>query len=136
MKGSEKFKTRIEDFLKGKSESDFSFAPMLEKASKDVESCLKYIISEVKKTGECAFDDSEIFDMAVKYYTDDTIGIPPEIKCRVTTNQPAEADLFSASAPLLENAVDSAPAVENTVTAPIVKHSPKPAQTTLILFDL
>lgn len=136
MKGSEKFKTRIEDFLKEKSQSDFSFAPMLEKTTKDVESCLKYIISEVKKTGECAFDDSEIFDMAVKYYTDDTIGIPPEIKCRVTATPPKEADLFSAPAPLLENPFDSIPAVENAVTIPIVKHTPKPAQTTLTLFDL
>ncbi|WP_347053612.1 Cas9 inhibitor AcrIIA9 family protein [Flavobacterium olei] len=104
MKGSEKFKTRIEDFLKKKSQSDSVFAPMLEKALKNVENCLKYIISEVKKTGECTFDDSEIFDMAVTYYTDDTIGNIPEIKCRVTTNKSKEADLFSAPAPIAEKA--------------------------------
>nr|WP_199001278.1 Cas9 inhibitor AcrIIA9 family protein [Flavobacterium sp. ASV13] len=136
MKGTEKFKTRIEDFLKAKSQSDSVFALMLEKASKNVENCLKYIISEVKKTGECAFDDREIFDMAVTYYTDDTIGIIPEIKCRVTTNQPKEADLFSAPAPVAENAkvfIPDAPVPAKDI--PLQKTA-KQAQTTLTLFDL
>ncbi|MDQ1164629.1 Cas9 inhibitor AcrIIA9 family protein [Flavobacterium sp. SORGH_AS_0622] len=105
MKGSEKFKTRIEDFLKEKSQSDTAFATMLLKASKNLENCLKYIISEVMKTGECAFDDSEIFDMAVAYYTDDTIGNIPEIKCRVTTNQPKRL-ICSPLPPLLQKMPD------------------------------
>jgi hypothetical protein len=136
MKGSEKFKTRIEDFLKEKSVSDCTFAPMLEKASKDVDSCLKYIISEVKKTGECAFDDSEIFDMAVKYYTDDTIGNTPEIRCRVTTNQPKEADLFSAPAPIAENPVQKNSAVYLPAKQIPLQQTKKPVQTDLTLFDL
>ncbi len=126
MKGSEKFKTRIEDFLKEKSLSDTAFAPMLEKISKNIDSCLAYIFGEVRKTGQCAFDDSEIFDMAIKYYTDDTIGIPPEIKCRVEVREPSQPDLFSAPIP-------SAPAGE---VKPLVKETPKTAQTTLTLFDL
>lgn len=136
MKGSEKFKTRIEDFLKEKSVSDCTFAPMLEKASKDVDSCLKYIISEVKKTGECAFDDSEIFDMAVAYYTDDTIGNLPDIRCRITTNQPKEADLFSAPSPIAENTVQKNPAVSLPAKEIPLQQTKKQAQTTLTLFDL
>ncbi|ABQ06594.1 Cas9 inhibitor AcrIIA9 family protein [Flavobacterium johnsoniae] len=136
MKGSEKFKTRIEGFLKGKSLSDAAFAPMLEKASKNVENCLKYIISEVKKTGECAFDDSEIFDMAVTYYTDDTIGNLPDIRCRVTTNQPKEADLFSAPAPIAENAKQVIPDAPVPATDIPLQKTAKQAQTTLTLFDL
>jgi hypothetical protein len=136
MNGSEKFKTRIEDFLSEKSVSDPLFAPMLAKTSKNVENCLKYIISEVKKTGFCAFDDSEIFDMAVKYYTDDTIGIPPEIKCRVTVNQPQTADLFSAPPAITQNAVQNIPVAKTAVVASSVKAIPKHAQTTLTLFDL
>jgi len=136
MKGSEKFKTRIEDFLKEKSQLDSAFAPMLEKASKNVENCLKYIISEVKKTGECAFDDSEIFDMAVIYYTDDTIGNIPDIRCRVTTNQPKEADLFSAPAPIEENPVQTSPAYSLPAKQIPLQQSQKQLQTALTLFDL
>ncbi|UPZ17921.1 Cas9 inhibitor AcrIIA9 family protein [Flavobacterium humidisoli] len=136
MKPSEKFKTRIEDFLKEKSLSDCAFAPMLEKASKNVDSCLKYIISEVKKTGECAFDDSEIFDMAVAYYTDDTIGNLPDIKCRVTTNQPKEADLFSAPAANTENAVQKIPAAAVAAKEIPLQQPQKQIQTALTLFDL
>lgn len=131
MNGSEKFKTRIENFLKEKSLTDTTFAPMLEKASKNVENCLKYIIAEVKKTGFCAFDDSEIFDMAVQYYIDDTIGLPPEIKCKVMVNQPQEADLFTAAAPDTES-ISIAP----TPIAYLKKSNQKQAQTTLTLFDL
>ncbi|KAF2334608.1 Cas9 inhibitor AcrIIA9 family protein [Flavobacterium nitrogenifigens] len=136
MKGSEKFKKRIEDFLKGKSQSDSAFAPMLEKASKNLENCLKYIISEVKKTGECAFDDSEIFDMALTYYTDDTIGNIPEIKCTVTTNQPKEADLFSPPAPIAEKAeqiISDAPFPAKDIP---LQRTARQAQTTLTLFEL
>lgn len=136
MKGSEKFKTRIEDFLKEKSQSDTAFAPMLLKASKNLENCLKYIIFEVKKTGECAFDDSEIFDMAVKYYTDDTIGNIPEIKCRVTADQPKEADLFSAPAHIAENAKQVIPDAPVPAKDIPLQKTAKQAQTTLTLFDL
>jgi len=136
MNGSEQFKTRIEDFLSEKSLSDPLFATMLAKTSKNVENCLKYIISEVKKTGFCAFDDSEIFDMSVKYYTDDNIGIPPEIKCRVTVNQPQTADLFSAPPPVGQNAVHNFPVEQTPLVSPAVKAIPKTAQTTLTLFDL
>lgn len=135
MKGSEKFKTRIEDFLKEKSLSDASFSEAFAKATKNVENCLKYIIAEVKKTGECAFDDSEIFDMAVKYYTDDTIGSLPDIKCRVTVNQPQKADLFSAPVPLEENAVKRNAETAHPFVPPPLEQTPKASQTTLTLFD-
>lgn len=126
MNGSEKFKIRIEDFLKEKSLSDTAFAPMLEKASKNVENCLKYIIEEVKKTGLCAFDDSEIFDMAIRYYNDDTIGMPTEIKCKVTLNQPDKIDLFTAPSTSIDTTVQKSPVIT----------TPKTIQTTLTLFDL
>jgi len=136
MKGSEKFKTRIEDFLKEKSMSDCAFAPLLEKASKNLDSCLKYIISEVKKTGECAFDDSEIFDMAVAYYTDDTIGNLPDIRCKVMTNQPKETDLFSTPAPIEENTVQNNPAASVPAEEIPLQQTKKEVQTALTLFEL
>lgn len=136
MNGSEKFKERIEDFLKEKSLSDAAFAPMLEKAAKNVENCLKYIIAEVRKTGLCAFDDSEIFEMAVKYYTDDTIGVPPEIKCRVAVNEPAKPDLFSAPPAMAESGTEKMPAAAFPAKEIPLQKTVKPAQTALTLFDL
>lgn len=80
----------------------------------------------MKKTGFCAFDNSEIFDMAVKYYTDDSIVQPQPVQCRVDVNPPAKADLFSSASEVPHNSV----VAKNTVPAL------KPAPKTLTLFDL
>jgi hypothetical protein len=126
MKASEQFKTVIENFLSETALNDTAFAPNLSKASKNIESCINYIFGEVKKTGLCAFDNQEIFDMAVKYYTDDTILPPAPVSCKAVVNQPLQADLFTP--------VPTAP--QNTIQNTEVKHTPKPVQTTLTLFDL
>ncbi|MNL45182.1 hypothetical protein D3C87_1678080 [compost metagenome] len=126
MKASEQFKTAIENYLNDTAQRDSSFAPNLSKASKNLESCINYIFDEVKKTGLCAFDNQEIFDMAVKYYTDDTIGAPAPINCKVVVNPPVVADLFSSA----------------TLETPIIEHKTalkqetKPTEKTLTLFDL
>lgn len=126
MKASEQFKTAIENYLNDMAQMDLVFAPNLNKASKNIESCINYIFGEVKKTGLCAFDNQEIFDMAVKYYTDDTILSPLPISCKVVINPPVVADLFT-SAPM------GSPITEKKT---IVKLGAKPAQKTLTLFDL
>ncbi|SHH92207.1 PcfK-like protein [Flavobacterium sp. CF108] len=127
MKPSDDFKTAIENYLHSTAMSDTVLAQSLTKETKNIESCFNYIFGEVKKTGLCAFDNQEIFDMAVKYYTDDTIAEHAPINCKVVVNQPAEADLFTP-APL------TAPQIVAQETAVIQK--PKSAQTTLTLFDL
>ena len=125
MKASDKFKTAIESYLSEKAQNDALFSAELKKESKNLESCFHYIFGEVKKTGECAFDNQEIFDMAVKYYTDDTIGTPAPVQCRVAVSTPAKPDLFS-----------TAPAVSQSTVPKIEKVQPvKPVQT-LTLFDL
>ena len=126
MNASEKFKSVIENYLRETALNDSAFAPMFAKTSKNIEDCIKYIISEVKKTGFCAFDDSEVFTMAVKYYIDDSILKPVHTNCKVMVNQPVKADLFSMP-------LESAPIAE--VKTP-VKETPKPAQTALTHFDL
>ena len=65
MKASDKFKTAIESYLSEKAQNDALFSADYKKESKNLESCFHYIFGEVKKTGECAFDNQEIFDMAV-----------------------------------------------------------------------
>lgn len=127
MKATEQFKSVIEKYLNDTAQNDTVFAQNFSKTSKNLESCFNYIFGEVKKTGLCAFDNQEIFDMAVKYYTDDSIGIPAPISCKAVVSQPPTADLFT-----------STPAVsENTIQKTEIMQTTKPAQQqTLTLFDL
>nr|WP_315200604.1 Cas9 inhibitor AcrIIA9 family protein [uncultured Flavobacterium sp.] len=127
MKPSDAFKTAIENYLSAATLNDAAFAQNLAKETKNIDSCFNYIFGEVKKTGLCAFDNQEIFDMAVKYYNDDSIAAPIAVNCRAVVNQSAEADLFTP-APAV------APPISSPETAVIQK--PKPVQTTLTLFDL
>lgn len=128
MKASEQFKSVMEKYLNETAQSDTVFAQNFTKASKNLESCFNYIFGEVKKTGLCAFDNQEIFDMAVKYYTDDSIGIPAPVSCKAVVSQPSMADLFTSAPVLSETPVQK--------TEMVVK-TPKPAQQqTLTLFDL
>lgn len=126
MKASDKFKTVIENYLNETAQSDTVFAQNFSKASKNLESCFNYIFGEVKKTGFCAFDDSEIFGMAVKYYADDSIAQPEPVQCMVVVNQPEKADLFSSVSEVPQNII-----VPKTEFPAL-----KPASKTLTLFDL
>jgi hypothetical protein len=128
MKASENFKNAIENYLNNLVQGDTDFAPHYAKATKNLESCLNYILGEVKKTGLCAFDNQEIFDMAIKYYTDDSIGTPAPVECRAVVQTPASSDLFSQ--PEIP-----AVTVQNKPVLPIKKEV-KPVQTALTLFDL
>jgi len=129
MKASENFKNAIGSYLENLAQGDTAFAPHYAKATKNLESCLNYIFGEVKKTGLCAFDNQEIFDMAIKYYTDDSIGTPTPVSCRAVVQTPAVNDLFTQP---------EIPAVKaQTDTPPPVMKDPRPAvQTALTLFDL
>lgn len=129
MKASENFKKAIEGYLNNLAQGDTAFAPHYAKASKNLESCVDYIFGEVKKTGLCAFDNQEIFDMAIKYYQDDTIGTPAPVAYRAVVQTPAVTDLFSQP---------EIPAVPvKTEPAPPLKKDATPAvQTALTLFDL
>jgi hypothetical protein len=128
MKPSDDFKTAIENYLNTTAQGDSSFARSLAKETKNIESCCNYIFGEVKKTGLCAFDNQEIFDMAMKYYTDDSIGIPAPVACRAVVQSPSKIDLFSQP----ETATFSA----TSEIIPQVKQKVKPVQTALTLFDL
>ena len=107
MKATDRFKTVIENYLNQTAQNDAEFAQSFGKQTKNLENCFNYIFGEVRKTGLCAFEDQEIFDMAVKYYTDDAIGQPASVQCRVVVKQPAENDLFSCPSEIPLNAPDA-----------------------------
>jgi DNA-directed RNA polymerase alpha subunit len=125
MKASDPFKSIIENYLQETALSDTAFASSLSKESKNIDCCINYIFSEVKKTGLCAFANEEIFDMAVKYYTDDSISPTTQINCNATVKQAVKADLFTPVA-----------TTQSIVPETVVKQAIKPTQTTLTLFDL
>ncbi len=126
MKASENFKTAIENYLNQTALADAVFAKEFAKESKNLEGCCNYIFGEVKKTGLCAFDNQEIFDMAVRYYTDDSIGQPQPVNCKVLAGQPPAADLFTSVVEVPQNTA----AVKTAPTAPKLESK------TLTLFDL
>ncbi|QSW89584.1 PcfK-like family protein [Flavobacterium endoglycinae] len=126
MKASENFKNAIENYLNQTVLADAVFAKDFAKESKNLESCCNYIFGEVKKTGLCAFDNQEIFDMAVKYYTDDSIGQPQPVNCTVVASPPAKADLFTSVVEVPQNTA--------VVKAAVI--APKAESKTLTLFDL
>lgn len=126
MKASENFKIVIENYLKETTLNDSAFATAFAKPSKNIEDCIKYIINEVKKTGLCAFEDNEIFTIAVQYYNNDSIAEPVETNCKVMVSESANKDLFSTPIEIAESTVQKIP----------LKETPKTVQTALTLFDL
>lgn len=127
MNASEQFKTAIENYLNASALTDTALAQNLAKPAKTLESCFNYIYGEVRKTGLCAFDNQEIFDMALKYYNDDSISTPAPINCRaVVADKPLQADLFTTAAEVEPKAIKP---------ETIAKQAQKTAPQTLTLFD-
>jgi hypothetical protein len=72
-KGTEHFKTTIQQYLDKRAAEDSLFAETLKKENKNIDKCLNYILSTVQKSGCNGFADDEIFGMAVHYYDEDEI---------------------------------------------------------------
>lgn len=77
------FKTAIENYLNKRAEEDSLFADTLKKENKNIDDCLKYILSQVKDSGRQAFEDHEIYELAVHYYDEDDLKVPANIKAQV-----------------------------------------------------
>lgn len=75
MKSTENFKRVIEKHLNDVATNDPLFAKTLAKENKNIDQCILYILSEVQKSGCNAFDDDEIFGMAIHYYDEDEIEV-------------------------------------------------------------
>ena len=73
MKGTENFKSIIQNHLQEVAKKDPLFAKNLGKENKSIDECINYIFSEVQKLKKFAFADDEIFNMAIHYYDEDDI---------------------------------------------------------------
>lgn len=89
-KGTENFKTTIQDYLNKRAAEDSLFAETLKKENKSIDECVNYILTTVKKSGENGFTDDEIFGMAVHYYDEDGIKNIPVVNATVVVNHKVE----------------------------------------------
>lgn len=98
---TDKFKATIKAYLDKYAAQDELFKGNYSKPNKSIEECCGYIIQEVQKAGICGWSNGEIFGMAIKYYTDDTIkvaGNTPNVKI-VNTNGHDDTPLTTAPTP-------------------------------------
>ena len=89
-KGTDTFKTAIQNYLEYRAATDELFAPLFANPNKSIDECCKYIICEVHKSGMNGFDDDEIFGMAVHYYDENEIEVGKPIQCQVAVNHVVE----------------------------------------------
>lgn len=85
-KVSDHFKNTIQQHLNERTAADPLFAETLNKPGKNIDECITYIINQVKDSGICGFEDSEIFGMAVHYYDEDDIKPGSPINYKVVVN--------------------------------------------------
>lgn len=90
MKSTENFKKVIQSYLEQRAQTDPLFAASFAKKDKTIDDCVTYIINQVQKSGCNAFEDSEIYSMAVHYYDEDNIETGPATDCTIVTNHKAE----------------------------------------------
>jgi len=86
MKGTEQFKTVIQNYLNDLASKDSLFAQTLQKANKSIDECINYILHEVARSGCNGFADEEIFNMAVHYYDEDDIKSVKPMNTKVVVN--------------------------------------------------
>lgn len=90
MKGTEKFAEVIKAYLDNLAQTDELFAKEYAKEGKSIEQCVKFILSEVKKSGCNGFADEEIFGLALHYYSEDNLEISEIGDCKVVVNHHVE----------------------------------------------
>lgn len=91
LKGTEAFKNTIKKYLDDKAQRNELFAVKYLNEKKSIDDCIKYIISEVYKSGNNGFEDGEIYSMAVHYYEENDIKIDSDVdNIKVVVNHHVE----------------------------------------------
>ena len=90
MKATNEFQNIIKRYLDERAKNDELFAQRYNNPEKSIDECVKYILTEVKKSGCVGFADEEIFGMAVHYYDEDNLDIDMDINAEVIVNEPVE----------------------------------------------
>lgn len=89
-KGTEQFKTAIQEYLEYRASTDELFAPRYADQKKNIDDCITYILNEVQRSGCNGFDDDEIYSMAMHYYDEEDIEVGKPMDCQVVVNHTVE----------------------------------------------
>lgn len=85
MKGSTEFTQAIKNFLENYCKQDSLFIPKYKNEKKNINDCVTYIINQVRKSGNNAFEQNEIFQMAIHYYDEENIKVGKRPNGRVVS---------------------------------------------------
>lgn len=86
MKGTKQFKETIKRYLDQRAKEDELFRAKYETTSRTIDDVVTYILNEVKNSGCCGFDDSEIYSMAVHVIDEPGLEIGKPLQCDVVVN--------------------------------------------------
>ncbi len=76
MNANKEFTEAIKRYLDKRAQEDELFAKCYAKPSKNIETCIKYIVSEARKKGSAVYmSDDEVYGLAVHYYVEENIVI-------------------------------------------------------------
>ena len=89
-KGTENFKKVIKQHLDEYCLEDVLFIEKYNNPKKNIDDCIKYIITEVHKSGMNGFEDEEIFKMARHYYDEENVEIKDIPNCNIVSNHKVE----------------------------------------------
>lgn len=90
MKGTERFKQTVKEYLDGRAQTDELFAVSYAKENKNLDDCITFILNQVKASGCCGMTDDEVWSLAVHYYDEDNIEVGKPISCSVVVNHKVE----------------------------------------------
>ena len=90
MKGKDRFKEVIKEYLDDRAAKDNLFAATYANREKNIVDSAEYIFSEVQKSGRQGFADEEIYGMAVHYYDEEKLEFENVGDMDVVVNQAVE----------------------------------------------
>ena len=90
MKATETFKETIKAYLDNYAKEDPLFDLNYQRDGKNIDDCIKYIFTQVKKSGINGFTDDEVYNMAIHYYDEESIEFDDIKDCNVIVNHKVE----------------------------------------------
>ena len=134
------FKKNIQEYLEHRSANDELFAITYKKENKNIDDCAKYIINEVQKSKRIAFENDEIYSLAVHYYDEDDIVINDNKITGVDivspgTYIPTEEDKIEAKQKAITGLIDEERSKMKSKTNKKIEEHPTAIQSTLFNFD-
>ena len=134
------FKKVIQEYLEQRASADELFAITYKKENKNIDDCAKYIINEVQKSNRIAFENDEIYSLAVHYYDEDDIVINDNKITGVDivspgTYIPTEEDKIEAKQKAITGLIAEERSKMKSKTNKKIEEHPAAVQSTLFDFD-